>query len=131
LQGSLGSGKRITPRIFRVRLFRAAERAHLHVDLRPVERGVADAVVVVYAAAVEHAAQQRLGPAPGRVVVHELVPRVARVAPRQAETHAVDAEQRVDLGVHVEHGVELALELLRRAVDVPVVHAHAAHARET
>ena len=49
-----------------------------------------------------------------------------------AEAHQIflDAEDLEILQIHLVHGVELLRELLRRAIDVRVVHVERAHAHE-
>ena len=62
------------------RLLRAAEGAYLNVDLRAVERGVADTGLMVGPPRDENVAQQILGPLPSTLAVDVLAARVARVA---------------------------------------------------
>ncbi len=105
----------------------------LDVDLRSVEGGFARTVDVVDAEVLQHFRENplRLGPRLRIVDVLFLALRIAEVGSRQAHRVAVESEDRVRLGIHRQHRFELVLHLRGRAVDVRVVHAHAAHAHES
>ena len=78
------------------------------------------------ARALQGAAQRRLGGLPQLDPAEELLgPSLER------DLDAVEAEGAVDLAGHGDEALELAVELLGRAVDVRVVLRHRAHADQT
>ena len=117
----------------RQREFAADHAPDLHVNLRAVERGLVGHLDEVDATGLEDGADHVFGLLPQRGFVDELgvvADQARRVVRAEAHDVFFDAENFEILQIHFVHGVELGGKLLRRAIDVGVVHVERPHAHE-
>ena len=113
-------------------LLAAGHGLELEVDLRPVEGRLALDLAVGQAGLVHGGAHELLGAFPGGGVVDVLLAPLGILGIPGGEAHVVvlDPHGLVEGLVHLHDREELGLDLLLGAVDVRVVHAHAAHAQQ-
>lgn len=109
----------------RQRLLAPVRVVHLHVDLRPVERGLAVLLVVLDADRPERGAQHVGAARPAAVVVDELL---SVAAQRQPPARRLDAEHVMSAAYELQRGDHLRVELILAAEHVAVVERHRPHA---
>ena len=110
--------------------FAADGAPDLHVDLGSVERRLVGHFHVVDARLDEDLSDHVLGLLPEFGLVDELLAQTRRIMGAEAHLVAVESEDLEVLQVHLVDRPELVGELLGRAVQVGVVHVHAAHAHD-
>src|SRR5690606_26680858 len=113
-------------------LFAAGDGAELDVDLGTIERRLALPFREGQAAALHGTTHDRLGALPsfGIVDVFLLAFGVLGIPGGETEIIITQAQDLIDTPMHVHDGEELVFDLLLGAIDVCVVHAHAADAEE-
>ena len=114
------------------RLFPPRHRLKLDVDLGAVESCFSGAVKIVPTELIKNLRKHPLGVDPGIRIVNVLFLAllVLRIPARQAHPVISHPKYGVGLLVHLEDGLKFVFDLRFRAVDVGIVHAHAAHPHE-
>src|SRR5256714_1927116 len=110
----------------------AADRAPgLHVDLRSVKRSFVRHFDEINSGILEDVSCHLFGLFPKLGLVDKFLSELARVVGRESHQILFDAEKLEVIQIHFVYGIELRLELLRRHIEMGVVHLHRAHAHKS
>ena len=94
--------------------FAADHAPDLHVDLRSVERRFVRHFHVIDSGTLEHIARHVLGLFPKLRFIDKFLPELRRIVRRETHQIFLEPEELEVIQIHLVHGIELGLELLRR-----------------
>jgi hypothetical protein len=112
-------------------LLAPGDRTKLKIDLGAVESGFARSFDERESALDQDLSEKSLRLRPTVRIVDELPsPAFARTMEREADTPVFEPEDPIDTAMHVQDAPALDDDLVARAIDMGIVHAHAANTQE-
>src|ERR1051326_3451651 len=102
----------------------------LHVNLRSVKRSFVRYFDKINSRILQNIARHLLGLFPKIRFIHKFLAKLCGIVSREAHQISIDPEQLEIVQIHLVYSVELRLELLRRHIEMSIVHLQRAHSHK-